>query len=917
MRAFRLATLASIPERAHLLRRVVEALLPQVDRLGVYLNDYAIMPAFLRHPRIEVRGGPFAPGPDRGDAGKFAWSMEGEDGIRFTCDDDLDYPPDYCDTLEAAIEWYGRRAVVGFHGVIVRRPVEDYYRDRGVLHYCSALPEDRDVHILGTGALAYHTSTIRVDPDGWPRNASDVGLGADLQRARVPRVCLAHTAGWLRSMEGVAPGIGVRASRGDLPRIAEGATRLAAATVWLITPAASPERIRERRALARQEVSDAEAPPSVEPSSAIPVAVEPRPVEGPPVMCSMAAPGQAAFCQGLASRLGFRALSVAAVRAHLDTGAPAIVNGWRPEYAELLDRPGRIWIVWHSGWTGSDIMHEGKTLAYTIGLLSERRVGVLWLERRDLPPPAAVTIAPVWSPADLEALVPAPPPPRRPRSVACALHGSFPSGAKNSLAALSACASVDAEIHLSRSVLESGDPRAVAVRALLAGGVRHVVHETMPRSGAVAVVAACELLVHPSVTETWPYLPMEAIYAGTPVVVTEAIPWAAELPERIRRAAVAPVKGSARLAEIVGRLLDDPDLRAEALTAQRELLDRLAGGNVRETARVLLDCGFPIGSTLTRCDPPSIDAAPPIAARSSRRRKLLLTADVPGWAFDVNLRDLAQYVEGFDFEHWYVVEGRPLPSADAIYVPYLRWREIANMPLERVFGALRSAWFRPETPGPPDPEDVALVNRLRAWHVVTQAAFDAWKSLCPRTYYLTNPVNTRRFEPTHVRDRIVASWTGNARHANPSGQDVKGFHSIVQPACAAADMPLEFAEYSTRRLAPEEMPEFYRRGNVTLCASLYEGASNSVMEAMTAGHAVISTDVGNIREMQDAQRAAFGDSGIAVVERTPEAFTAALRSLTPRRVAEMGALNGREIAERWSWDVWADRYRRFFEDGWS
>ncbi len=35
--------------------------------------------------------------------------------------------------------------------------------------------------------------------------------------------------------------------------------------------------------------------------------------------------------------------------------------------------------------------------------------------------------------------------------------------------------------------------------------------------------------------------------------------------------------------------------------------------------------------------------------------KVLLTCDVPGWAFDVNLRDMAEYLkDDFDFEHWYV-----------------------------------------------------------------------------------------------------------------------------------------------------------------------------------------------------------------------------------------------------------------------
>ena len=119
------------------------------------------------------------------------------------------------------------------------------------------------------------------------------------------------------------------------------------------------------------------------------------------------------------------------------------------------------------------------------------------------------------------------------------------------------------------------------------------------------------------------------------------------------------------------------------------------------------------------------------------------------------------------------------------------------------------------------------------------------------------------------------------------------------------------AEYTTSRLTPEEMPAFYRKASVYLCASLYEGASNSVMEAMAAGLAVVATDVGNHREMVESQIRHLGDTGILLVDRTPDAFAQALDALKadPGRAQEMGKLNSREIKERWSWTAWKGRYR--------
>ncbi len=317
-----------------------------------------------------------------------------------------------------------------------------------------------------------------------------------------------------------------------------------------------------------------------------------------------------------------------------------------------------------------------------------------------------------------------------------------------------------------------------------------------------------------------------------------------------------------------------------------------------------------------------------IAREARGKPKALLICDVPGWAFDVNMRDMAAYLgDRFDFDFWYVVNYKPdqpdnplpdLGAYDVIYNLYHRWPINHLLPWDRTVGSLRARWFVPETPGPATQADVDLVNEHRAFHVVTRENYDEIEGRCPNLFYLTNPVNMRRFpEPAAVKDCVVACWNGNARHYNAMWQDVKGFHPIIQPACRKAGVDLEFAEYNTNRLSPAEMPAFYQKANVTLSASLYEGSSNSVMEGMASGHAVISTPVGNILEMRDSQVEHLGASGIIIVERSVEAFAEALEGLKadPARVIEMGELNRREIAARWSWEAWADRYAEFLMKG--
>lgn len=298
------------------------------------------------------------------------------------------------------------------------------------------------------------------------------------------------------------------------------------------------------------------------------------------------------------------------------------------------------------------------------------------------------------------------------------------------------------------------------------------------------------------------------------------------------------------------------------------------------------------------------------------RPLVVAIADVPGWAFDRNVRDMAAALSGeFDFKVWFMSQGQPPPellaAASAVYCAY-RWDlDMPDAAWRKAVGSLRCEFFDTEYPGPPTQTDVAEVNRFGGgFHTVTRGACDELRARgCRFVSYLTNPVDAaRQGDPTPVRDHVVASWSGHARHPHPRGLDVKGFETVVLPAVRKSGVPFVFADRVTRPVHPSRMPDFYRTGNVTLCASLWEGSSNSVMEAMAAGHAVVATDCGNHREMVESQNEHLGESGIVIVERTPEAFAHALASLTPGQVARMGAINREEIAARWSWGAWRDRY---------
>lgn len=190
-----MVSIASISSREESLRRVVASLLPQIERLNVYLNDYGRVPAFLQHPKIVVARS--QDHGDIGDAGKFFW-LGADTKYYLTCDDDIVYPPDYVNRTVTTIERYGRRAVIGWHGSILAESFRDYYEDRRILSFYVNLEHDTPVHILGTGTIGFHPSTIRLAlADFKVPNMADVWFGLKGQEQTVPFIVRAHRAGEL------------------------------------------------------------------------------------------------------------------------------------------------------------------------------------------------------------------------------------------------------------------------------------------------------------------------------------------------------------------------------------------------------------------------------------------------------------------------------------------------------------------------------------------------------------------------------------------------------------------------------------------------------------------------------------------------------------------------------------------------
>jgi glycosyltransferase involved in cell wall biosynthesis len=211
------ASMATFPPRLPTLARVVARILPQVDLLRIHLNNFDSVPDFLRHEKIR-----FTRSQDQGDLrdnGKFLQAGDIPPGFHFTLDDDIVYPRNYVRYMIAKVLQYDRKAVVGVHGSVLADDFVRYHDgvSRRTWHFQKELRNDEPVHILGTGTVAYHTSTLRFDLEGVTSTGMvDLWFARAAQEQEVPMIAVARGRNYLREMmEHVEGSIYVERRRDD------------------------------------------------------------------------------------------------------------------------------------------------------------------------------------------------------------------------------------------------------------------------------------------------------------------------------------------------------------------------------------------------------------------------------------------------------------------------------------------------------------------------------------------------------------------------------------------------------------------------------------------------------------------------------------------------------------------------------
>jgi glycosyltransferase involved in cell wall biosynthesis len=111
----------------------------------------------------------------------------------------------------------------------------------------------------------------------------------------------------------------------------------------------------------------------------------------------------------------------------------------------------------------------------------------------------------------------------------------------------------------------------------------------------------------------------------------------------------------------------------------------------------------------------------------------------------------------------------------------------------------------------------------------------------------------------------------------------------------------------TGRIESEKMPDVYQQHDMFVSASMQEGMSNAMLEAMASGLPIITTRCEGVDEL-------ISDNGIVVEEDSAEALAEAINNLAENKQAYNAmCASARRRAEDFGWDKVADGYIKLYQ----
>lgn len=271
-------------------------------------------------------------------------------------------------------------------------------------------------------------------------------------------------------------------------------------------------------------------------------------------------------------------------------------------------------------------------------------------------------------------------------------------------------------------------------------------------------------------------------------------------------------------------------------------------------------------------------------------KKICLVCDIPNWAFDIISKKLKNSFENefeIDIKYFDVRERADeffefLEEQKDYDMIHFFWRKILlQMESETFINKVKEKYGDYEkyvtdiskkiSTGVYDflflkDEELEIYKNVfnkfsKSYYVISKRLLNAYEKidLYKKPYGVVHDVcDTSKMVPMNLErfkdyDRpLVIGWVGNSA-IKFDGVDLKGFHSIIKPIVSELtnegyNIKEFYADRNERWRTSDEMPEYYSNIDICICMSIMEGTPLPLLEAMSCGVPVITTDVGVVPE---------------------------------------------------------------------
>ena len=296
-----------------------------------------------------------------------------------------------------------------------------------------------------------------------------------------------------------------------------------------------------------------------------------------------------------------------------------------------------------------------------------------------------------------------------------------------------------------------------------------------------------------------------------------------------------------------------------------------------------------------------------IEIESTDRPRVLILADRPGWAYDIEAQNVTRVLaEEYDVQVRYVAERPDLSQEefDLLWVCFWgeTWHQQFGIPCEKVIKQVSSHRWRMDPDWGQLDTETFVARHLADAGTICAISDELVEMITPyRTCFrVEQGVDPRGFRPGPDKEGpLRIGFAGNAQDS------CKGLEDILLPACGN-EFELRIAGGD---LDHATMPAFYQQLDVLCIASTAEGGPLPLLEAMACGCLVVSTAVGIAPELIE-----HGKNGL-IVPRTPADFRSALEWCRHNRewIRQQGRANAVAMQEGRTWDRVAPGWKKVLD----